>query len=193
MTRPKSSRPASTSSPRKGGRGQPTGKSPPCRKAASLWRCRFPFSRRPAAASPTAHGSTKRDKQAGVQKVFSLSPRIFPRSVPSCGDRGDKKAKNGRRCPKRDPQNTVRVPDGPDRHAGGNSTYAPTPAPHGERPPSQIASARKTGGGRGGARKDPVRLWTTASPLWAAVSPPLGKGRQHCLPAKRQPHRAPAL
>lgn len=51
----------------------------------------------------------------------------------------------------------------------------------------------ENGGRPRGARKDPVRLWPTASPLWAAVSPPLGKGRQHCLPAKRQPHRAPAL
>lgn len=179
MTRPKSSRPASTSSPRKGGRGQPTGKSPPCRKAASLWRCRFPFSRRPAAASPTARGGTKRGKRADGQKVFSLSPRIFPRSVPSCGDRGDKKAKNGRRCPKRGPQNTVRVPDGPDRHAGGNSPYAPTPAPHGEGPRHRPYLPRpRLRGKRGeteGSSKGSGPPLANGKPLVGGGFPPSGK------------------
>ena len=160
----------------------------------------------------TAYGGTKRVKQAGVQKVFSFLFLISRHSVPSCGDRGDKKAKNGRRCPKRGPQSTVRVPDGPDRHAGGNSPYAPTPAPPWGRPPSQAvpaatASARKTGGDRGelerirsafGQRQAPcgrrfLRPWGKAGNTACrqkgnrTVRPPCKRGAFSPLPGRGAP------
>ncbi len=73
----------------------------------------------------------------------------------------------------------------------------PDTSPPWGRPPSQAvpaatASARKTGGDRGELERIRSAFGQRQAPCGRRFSA-FRKGRQHCLPAKRQSHRAPAL
>lgn len=131
------------------------------------------------------------------RRRFPFLPAFSAAPSHPVGIGGTKKRKMGGDAP-----NAVRKALSASQAGRTAMPVATAPAPRHQPPMGKAPLTGRTcrdrvcaenGGRPRGARNDPVRLWPTASPLWAAVSPPLGKGRQHCLPAKRQPHRALAL